>query len=138
MFKKNKGFTLIELMVVIAIISILATVVLVSLQSARDRAEDSNRISVITQIRSLAEVHRAGLTELSYTGLAADNEVAGLLTAYSAAADGGLVVEASGDNYCAQILLKNEKYFCTDDSLTASEIVGAYCTNSNISCIAAE
>ncbi len=63
----KKGFTLIELMVVIAIIAILATVVLVSLQSARAAAEDANRSAAIAQVRSLAEVYFA--QDLSYEEL---------------------------------------------------------------------
>lgn len=38
---KNKGFTLVELLVVISIISLLSSVVLGSLRTARDRAKDA-------------------------------------------------------------------------------------------------
>lgn len=62
----NKGFTLIELLVVIAIIGILASIVLVSLNSARNKGKDTRIISDINQIRTQieSEANNAG----TYTG----------------------------------------------------------------------
>lgn len=51
--QNKKAFTLIELLIVIAIIGILAGVVLVSTNSGRQKAKDANYISYISQVTKL-------------------------------------------------------------------------------------
>lgn len=55
---KPRGFTLIELLVVISIIGMLSSVVLSSLNTARGRARDAERLSDMRQIRNALELYR--------------------------------------------------------------------------------
>jgi prepilin-type N-terminal cleavage/methylation domain-containing protein len=48
---RNKGFTLIELVIVIAVIGILATIALTAVSTAQARARDAQRLSDIGQIQ---------------------------------------------------------------------------------------
>lgn len=56
MIKNRKGFTLIEMLVVVAIIGILSSVVLIGVSGARQRARDARRISDISRIQANLEL----------------------------------------------------------------------------------
>jgi len=51
----TRGFTLIEMLVVVGIIGILSSVILTALGPARDKAKDSRIIQQMNQARALAE-----------------------------------------------------------------------------------
>lgn len=53
----RRGFTLIELLVVIAIIGLLSTLTIISLNTARARARDTDRLSDVKQIRTALELY---------------------------------------------------------------------------------
>ena len=53
----HEGFTLIELLVVISIIGLMASVVLVSIQSARAKSRDAKRIGDMNQLAKALELY---------------------------------------------------------------------------------
>ncbi len=128
----KKGFTLIELMVVIAIIAILATVVLVALQGARDAAQDSKKKSAISQVRSLAETYKA--LDGDYRRIETPGEeFQSILNSF----DENVLqyhvnekVEQGQIEYCVSTRLESGTYFCADSSLFIGEIEKARCCSS--------
>jgi len=53
----KKAFTLVELLVVVAIIGLLSTLSVVALNSARAKARDSRRLSDIKQLRTALDMY---------------------------------------------------------------------------------
>lgn len=53
----KKGFTLIELIVVIAIIGLLSTIAVVALGGARTKARDARRLSDLKQLQTALELY---------------------------------------------------------------------------------
>ncbi|MEX1026409.1 MAG: type II secretion system protein [Candidatus Paceibacterota bacterium] len=135
----QKGFTLIELLVVIAIIGILSAVVLASLNTARDSANDASAQSSLSSMRAEAEIYYGGNGN-SYASLCTDGTTAGGVEPedlYAAA-----IAAASGDDancfdsagaWAAEIEL-NDGWFCVDSTGYAGDETASTITSSDFEC----
>ena len=81
--RKTKGFTLVELLVVIAIIGILAVLVLLALGGARRSARDASRKSIANNIATANELYYDSYS--AYAGSVGD--AGGVADCTGAAAD---------------------------------------------------
>ena len=96
--KKPNGFTLIELMVVVAIVGVLSAVGLPELTKAQDRAKDQTAIATLTNAAkecslSLISVGDAsestvGNSDGNFADVTGDCEIDGTLLLYSESGDG--------------------------------------------------
>ena len=128
LMKRNKGFTLIELLVVIAIIGILSAIILTSLNSARNSAQDAKIQSQLASMRPAAEVY-FGNNGSSY-GPAVSGGVAGCVvpgTLFTDANSGMLNLASSTPNLVcwatptawaasAPLISKPENGWCVDST----------------------
>ena len=96
----NRGFTLIELLVVIAIIGILASIVLVSLNSARNKGKDTRVISDVNQARTQLEADASGglFSDLTGTASVTTGTTAGTPAGPGVTNLGTLSTDASNNN----------------------------------------
>ncbi len=144
--KNTLGFTLIELLTVIMIIGILASVILVSMDTARKRAADTTIQNQMGQLRSLAEAlytFEKHYEDFYTVSLEASNTGDGLKfnrvrDEINRISGGTFTVKFPADNYreyCMYApLVRESGVFCVDSTGDAAIVdTGTNC-DSNIMC----
>ena len=139
---KQKGFTLVELLIVIAIIGILASITIVSLRQASDRSRNAKIITNIVQIRKIAEQMYAeelsgyiNLCEDSLTFKSSYNPDLGVLQADINVYEGVVSCYANANSYCVSSTLRTAgQYFCVDDEGSSIEVTGDPCSSADSTC----
>ncbi len=126
---KRNAFTLIELMVVIAIIGILASIVLVSLNSARQKARDARVMSGVSQVRTIANMQES--VTGSYAGIQSQEDFTKIksdIDNISSVANLVLNISDDGKEYCAYSRLPSSPndVFCVDHTIMAKRMENAY------------
>ncbi|MCX6718700.1 MAG: prepilin-type N-terminal cleavage/methylation domain-containing protein [Candidatus Staskawiczbacteria bacterium] len=123
---KSKGFTIIELIVVIAIIAVLAAIVLVNvtqyINKGKDAAIEGNMATLLTNGATFYD------TNHTYTGFCAANFAAGkpiFDQDPSATADKVCVESATEWAACSQLLTTAANYWCVDSSGTKKSVTAA-------------
>jgi len=111
---KSKGFTLIELLVVIAIIGILSSIVLVSVNSARNKAKDAAIKGNVEGTRVAAELfYDNGST---YAGVCTSGDFARIGSAVQAQASTWACNASGVAGYCASGSLTGGTTWCADSN----------------------
>lgn len=57
-FKKQHGFTIVELLIVIIVVGILAAITVVSYNSTQQRARDARMVATVTQYKDLLKLYK--------------------------------------------------------------------------------
>jgi len=123
---KSKGFTIIELIVVIAIIAVLAAIVLANvtgfINKGKDAAAEGNLATLITNATLFYSDTNKG--DSTYNGFPADSSYISVIDALSNAGyavtftcDTGSDCHTAATSWCASVLLKaNSEYYCVDST----------------------
>jgi len=130
--KNSFGFTLIELLVVIAIIGILAAVILSSLNTARNGAEDArvqSELDSLSKQSLISFIPVNGFDAVCGTnGVTQDPAIARLIASVTTISGGTVVCNSSPLEFAVSAPLENGQHWCVDGDGVKKEIPNALTT----------
>ncbi len=132
-YKKEdtKGFTLVELLIVLGIIIVIVGVVLVSIKSSKDKAADTETKKIISEVALKAEEQEIAPGVIDYekafTTVGAPAAITELATKLNLSASDYQYV-ATPTSYAIVFPLRKGSYYCIDSSgrATGKEVVGLF------------
>ena len=143
--KFKKGFTLIELLVVISIISFLSSVVMTTLNSARDKGTDAAIKTSLTNMRAQGGIYFS--TAGNYTGFCSDETINKALVFAASSTKVAIQKNATGgvgfvtcnittNGWAIQAPLKTDpnKFFCVDQTTASVVASNALANSSDVVC----
>ena len=111
----KRGFTLVELLVVVAVIGILASIVLVSVGGGTTRAKDTRIISDLNMIRTAAEVIR--VADGNYVNVVNNSDINTLMADMTAQNATAILRTGNAAGYCVEVTLPGAKWGCVNSGL---------------------
>lgn len=145
-YMKQKGFTLVELVITIGIIAILLTIILASIKSSKNKAADAETKKVVAEIALKAEGQEIAPGVVNYqaafTAVGATTALTQLATKYSVpsgAALGAYDYSVTATDYAILFPLKKGGYYCVDSygRASAKEVTGQFQTTGAKTCATA-
>ena len=136
MQKNQKGFTLVEIIVVIGIISILSTIILFSIMQYIDKSKDANIMGNLAILVSSGEVYFNGHNS-SYVGFCESSLLDNAKTEIpqkGTNCNTKICCRAIADNWvaCAPLFVGSDKAYCVDSRGVKKQIASDNCTDANI------
>lgn len=109
--QKQKGFTIVELLIVVVVIAILAAITIVAYTGVQNRTKESSLMNSVSQAVKKIETFKSASTTETYPTTAAQAGIANIT---------GVTFLSNADqaNYCVQVVNGQLVYSATKDSPT--------------------